>query len=78
MRNAPSFVWVSSRRGRQLRRPGATDACIVRGMPGLPGVSRLTSGGLGLSSGDSGCQLLRSPMARNDWNIQATSLCYLV
>jgi hypothetical protein len=38
MRNAPGFVRAPGSRGGQLRRLGATDAGIVCGMPGLPGV----------------------------------------
>jgi hypothetical protein len=32
------FERVSGSQGMQLRRRGATDACIVCGMPALPGV----------------------------------------
>ena len=39
MRNAPGFVRVSGSPGGQLRRLGVTDACIVCGMPALPGVA---------------------------------------
>jgi hypothetical protein len=33
------YIRVQANRGSQLRRIGATEACIVCGMPGLPGVT---------------------------------------
>jgi hypothetical protein len=35
----PMYIRVPAKRGSQLRRIGATEACIVCGMPALPGVT---------------------------------------
>jgi hypothetical protein len=84
MRSAPGFVRVSGSQGGQLRRLGATSACIVCGMPGLPGVltfAHIYERHIGSTVRRVSSATIGSNCTADidlDWDIQANSLSYLV